>query len=150
MRNIVRAAFVLGFLLTSIPALAAQQATTAAESPSITLPPEIDRVLRDYEKGWSGRDPQGLSQLFAPDGFALMSGTNGARGRPAIATIYASAGGELKLRAIGYSADGNTGYIIGAYRYGADSQDSGKFVLALQKVGGKWLIAADIDNGNRR
>jgi len=140
---LVAAAFV------SIP-LSAQTATTAADSPSITLPPEIDRVLRDYEKGWTGKDPQGLSQLFTQDGFALMSGTTGARGRPAIAKIYASAGGEVRLRALAYSAEGNTGYIIGAYGYGAGSPDTGKFVLALQKVGGKWLIAADIDNGNRR
>ncbi|HKP28141.1 MAG TPA: nuclear transport factor 2 family protein [Gemmatimonadales bacterium] len=130
--------------------LSAQKATTAAESPSVTLPPELDRVLRDYEKNWTGKNPPGLSELFAEDGFALMSGTTGARGRPAIAKIYAGAGGELKLRALAYSAEGNTGYIIGAYGYGAGSQDTGKFVLALQKVGGKWLIAADIDNGNRR
>jgi hypothetical protein len=130
--------------------LPAQSATTAAESPSITLPPELDRVLRDYEKSWTGKNPPGLSQLFTEDGFALMSGTTGARGRPAIAKIYASAGGELRLRALAYSAEGNTGYIIGAYGYGAGGQDSGKFVLALQKGGGKWLIAADIDNGNRR
>ena len=130
--------------------LYAQRATTAAESPSVALPPELDRVLRDYEKHWTGKNPPGLSELFAEDGFALMSGTTGARGRPAIAKIYASAGGELKLRALAYSTEGNTGYIIGAYGYGAGSQDAGKFVLALQKVGGKWLIAADIDNGNRR
>jgi len=139
----------LGLLLAA--PLSAQQATTAADSPSITLPPEIDRVLRDYEKGWSGKDPQGLSMLFAEDGFALMSGTNGARGRPAIAAIYASAGGALKLRALAYSAEGNTGYIIGAYRYGTAPADVGKFVLALKKgIDGKWLIAADIDNGNRQ
>jgi len=138
-------------VLTLVAApLAAQTATTAAESPSITLPAEIDRVLRDYEKHWTGKNPPGLSELFLEDGFALMSGTTGARGRPAIAAIYKSAGGELKLRAIGYAVDGNTGYIIGAYGYGAGNPDTGKFVLALQKVGGKWLIAADIDNGNRR
>ena len=130
--------------------LTAQTATTAAESPSITLSPELDRVLRDYEKSWTGKDPAGLSQLFTQDGFALMSGTTGARGRPAIATIYSVAGGELKLRALASSTEGNTGYIIGAYRYGTATADVGKFVLALQKVGGKWLIAADIDNGNRR
>ena len=130
--------------------LQAQKPATAAGSPSVTLPPELDRVLRDYEKGWTGRDPQGLSQLFTEDGFALMSGTTGARGRPAIAAIYKGAGGELKLRAIAYSTSGETGYIIGAYGYGTGSPDTGKFVLALQKVGGKWLIAADIDNGNRR
>ena len=140
---------VLSVLITA--PLAAQQATTAADSPSITLPPELDRVLRDYEKGWTGKDPQGLSRLFSEDGFALMSGTTGARGRPAIATIYAGAGGELKLRALNYSTDGGTGYIIGAYRYGSATADVGKFVLALKKgADGRWLIAADIDNGNRR
>jgi hypothetical protein len=139
------------FTLTLIATpLSAQKPTTAAESPSVTLPPELDRVLRDYEKGWTGKDPQGLSQLFTEDGFALMSGTTGARGRTAIAAIYKSAGGELKLRAIAFSTNGDTGYIIGAYGYGAGSADTGKFVLALQKVSGKWLIAADIDNGNRR
>jgi ketosteroid isomerase-like protein len=141
----------LALLLPLPPSLCAQRATTATDSPSITLPPELDRVLRDYEKGWSGKDPQGLSRLFLEDGFALMSGTNGARGRPAIAAIYASAGGELKLRAIAYSADGSTGYIIGAYRYGTATADVGKFVLALRKgAAGRWLIAADIDNGNRQ
>jgi len=143
--------FMLAGLVLALPvSLQAQKATTAAESPSITLPPELDRVLRDYEKGWTGKDPQGLSQLFTEDGFALMSSTTGARGRPAIAAIYKSAGGELTLRALAYSTEGNTGYIIGAYGYGAGNPDAGKFVLALQKVGGKWLIAADIDNGNRR
>ena len=145
----MRVPALLALTLIAAPVYA-QKATTAAESPSITLPPELDRVLRDYEKNWTGKNPPGLSELFAEDGFALMSGTTGARGRPAIAKIYASAGGELKLRALAYSAEGNTGYIIGAYGYGAGSQDTGKFVLALQKVGGKWLIAADIDNGNRR
>ena len=65
--------------------------------------------------------------------------------------IYAVAGGDLKLRTLAYSTDGSTGYIIGAYRYGTAAADVGKFVLALQKgADGKWLIAADIDNGNRR
>ena len=145
----MRLVFVVLLTFTAAP-LAGQKATTAAESPSVSLPPELDRVLRDYEKNWTGKNPPGLSELFSEDGFALMSGTTGARGRPAIAKIYAGAGGDLKLRALAYSTEGNTGYIIGAYGYGAGSQDTGKFVLALQKVGGKWLIAADIDNGNRR
>lgn len=146
----MRSSLLIIAVLLAAP-LAAQQATTAADSPSLTLPPELDRVLRDYEKGWQGKDAQGLSQLFTQDGFALQSGTPGARGRPAIAAAYASAGGELRLRALGFAQDGNTGYIIGAYRYGTSAADMGKFVLALRKgADGKWLIAADIDNGNRR
>jgi hypothetical protein len=35
--------------------------------PSVTLPPELDRVLRDYEKAWQARDAAGLAALFAED-----------------------------------------------------------------------------------
>jgi len=53
------------------------------------------------------------------------------------------------LRALAYAIEGSTGYIIGAY--GAGERDTGKFVLALRRGGdGRWLIAADIDNGNQR
>jgi hypothetical protein len=47
----------------------------------------------------------------------------------------------------------SVGYIIGAYNYGetVGATDGGKFVLALRKdASGKWLIAADLDNSNRR
>lgn len=42
---------------------------------------------------------------------------------------------------------GNTGYIIGAYRYGSNEGDTGKFTLTLKRVGdGPWLIFSDMDN----
>ena len=117
--------------------------------PSATLSPELDRVLRDYERAWEGRDPEALSQLFAEDGFVLSNGKLPVRGRAAIREAYAKAGGSLALRAFSYSVDGNTGYIIGAYAGAKDGPDIGKFVLALRKgSGGRWLIAADIDNTN--
>jgi hypothetical protein len=40
-------------------------------------------------------------------------------------------------------------FIVGGYRYGQSGSDVGKFVLALRlAAGGRWLIAADIDNSN--
>jgi len=117
--------------------------------PSAALPPELDRVLRDYERAWTGRDPEALSQLFTEDGFVLSNGKLPVRGRAAIREAYAKAGGSLALRAFSYSVDGSTGYIIGAYAGAKDGPDIGKFVLALRKgSGGRWLIAADIDNTN--
>lgn len=119
--------------------------------PSIKLPAELDRVLRDYERAWSGRDPNAVAELFSEDGFALPSGKRPARGREAIRGVYASAGGDLRLRALAVASDGRIGWIIGAYGYGDAKGDVGKFVLALRRdSAGRWLIAADIDNASSR
>lgn len=117
--------------------------------PSVTLPPALDSVLRDYERAWQAKDPKALAELFAEDGFVLASGRPPVRGRDAIRAAYANAGGALALRAIGYATEGPAGYIIGAFGRSAGGEDTGKFVLALKKVGDRWMIAADIDNSNR-
>lgn len=143
-------------LLVALVALApsivrAQTPPTPAPLPSVTLPAELDRVLRDYERAWQGNDAAGLAALFAEDGFVLSNGEPPVRGRAAIRTAYQRAGGPLHLRALAYATQDSLGYIIGAYGYGSDSTDVGKFVLALRRSPGTpWLIAADIDNGNRR
>ena len=125
--------------------------------PSVSLPPELDRVLRDYERAWAAGDPAALANLFTEDGFVLSNGNTPVRGRVAIRERYANAGGALQLRALGYAVSDTVGYIVGGYRYGdaegaaAGAEDSGKFVLALRRgPDGRWLIAADIDNTNRR
>jgi hypothetical protein len=52
---------------------------------------------------------------------------------------------------VGYAASDTVGYIIGAYRYGTQTEDGGKFVLALRRAPrGDWKIAADLDAANRR
>ena len=122
----------------------------AQELPSVTLPAELDRVLRDYERAWTGKDPAALAELFTEDGFVLASGKPPVRGRAAIREAYKDAGGPLSLRAMGFATDGDVGYIIGGYGGAKDQPDSGKFNLALRRVKGRWLIAADIDNSNRR
>ena len=127
------------------------QTNTATALPSVELPPELARVLRDYESAWRARDPKALALLFAEDGFVLSSGKPPVRGRAAILKAYAGSGGALVLRAFAYATDGSTGYIIGGYGGAADKPDDGKFILALRKnAEGRWLIAADIDNGNSR
>lgn len=133
--------------LTAAPAAAAQQEPL----PSVQLPAELDRVLRDYEREWGARNAAGLAALFAEDGFVMQGFRPPARGRAAILKAYEASGGPLYLRALAFSAEGNTGWIIGAYRGQPSGADDGKFVLALKKgADGRWLIAADIDNSNRR
>jgi ketosteroid isomerase-like protein len=119
--------------------------------PTVQLPPELDRVLRDYEKGWTGRDAKALASLFTEDGFALPMGSPMVRGRAAIEKHYSGSGGPLTLRPVAYSMDGNTGFIIGAFKNNPDGPEVGKFVLALRKdKSGRWLIAADMDNPSMR
>jgi ketosteroid isomerase-like protein len=108
-------------------------------------------VLRDYERGWRARDPKALAELFTEDGFVLSNGKPAVRGRAAIEAAYTGSGGPLSLRALAHAVDGDVGYIIGGYAPDAGQPDTGKFVLALRRVkDGRWLIAADMDNANRR
>ena len=139
-------------VLTSLaaPAVASAQSAPPAQLPSVTLPPELDRVLRDYERHWTSGDEAALAGLFAEDGFILQNGRPPVQGRANIQQAYANSSGPLRLRALGYAADGSAGYIIGAFGYGEGGADMGKFVLALRRTpGGPWMIAADIDNASQ-
>lgn len=126
----------------------AQQPQAPAAIPSVTLPAELDRVLRDYEKAWAAKDAAGLSRLFAEDGFILRPGGPPVRGRAAIEEAYKGHGGPLHLRALAFSHADSVGYIIGAYAEKAGAPDDGKFILTLRHEQGRWLITADMDNGN--
>lgn len=137
-------------MLAVAPAAAPAQDTTAA-LPSVTLPPALDRVLRDYERAWTARDAQALAALFTTDGFVLRPGHPPVRGRDGIARAYAGAGGPLSLRAMAFAVGDTVGYIIGGYSGRPGAPDDGKFVLAVRRdASGRWLIAADMDNGNSR
>ena len=132
--------------------LAAQGAAPApAALPSVTLPPELDRVLRDYERAWRADDVAALTALFTEDGFVLQGGRPPARGRAAMTAVYTGEGGGLlRLRALAYAAGDTVGYIIGAYSYGDAPGDIGKFTLTLRRPrGGRWLIFSDMDNMNQ-
>ena len=139
--------------LTLVSALATVAAPASAEEsalPSVSLPPELARVLTDYEAAWHAKDAAALARLFAEDGFVLQRNKPPVRGRDAIEKAYAGAGGSLALRALAYAVEGPVGYIIGGYAARAGEPDDGKFTLTLKKAPtGKWLIMSDMDNGNR-
>jgi len=139
--------------LTLVSALATVAAPASAEEsalPSVSLPPELARVLTDYEAAWRAKDAAALARLFAEDGFVLQRNKPPVRGRDAIEKAYAGAGGSLALRALAYAVEGPVGYIIGGYAARAGEPDDGKFTLTLKKAPtGKWLIMSDMDNGNR-
>ena len=118
--------------------------------PSIQLPPELARVLTDYETAWRARDAAALARLFAEDGFVMSNNQPPVRGRAAIEQRYTGSGGPLFLRAFAYATDGKTGYILGGFTNRQGGADIGKFTLTLSRgADGRWLIFSDMDNGNR-
>jgi ketosteroid isomerase-like protein len=151
----IREAFisVVGLLFATLALAQTPPARTAEDTPppSVTLPPELARVLTDYEKAWRAHDAAGLVALFAEDGFVLSAGAPPVRGRAAIAKAYAHAGGELVLRAFAFATEGPLGYIVGGFSRREGQPDVGKFTLTLRRGSdGRWLIVSDMDNGNAR
>ena len=149
----MRTLFVLLALGSFASANAARaQTPDAAPAPlaSITLPPELARVLTDYETQWRfGGDS--LTRLFTEDAILTVGGKAPARGHAAIRAHYAGPKGPLALRAIAYAAEGNIAYIIGGYAMERGAPDIGKFVLTLKKgADGRWLIFSDMDTPNSR
>lgn len=134
--------------VTCIAGLLIAGAVAAQPQPTVALPPELDRVLRDYERAWVARDAEALARLFAPAGMALPNGQPAARGAEAIRQAYAGhAGSPLALRPLAYESSGDLATIVGAYAAAPGRPDIGKFVLVLRRgTDGRWGIAADIDN----
>jgi ketosteroid isomerase-like protein len=140
-----------GLLLACLLAAPAASAQEQANPPSVTLPPDLARVLADYEAAWQKQDADALAKLFAEDGFVLSQGGPPVRGRDAIKKHYTGKGGPLALRALAFQAGGSVGYIIGAYAMRRGEPDAGKFTLTLRKgEAGRWLIFSDMDNSNAR
>lgn len=146
----------LALTLSVAPLVAQSPGATSPppEAPTVALPPELDRVLRDYERLWRAGDTAALAELFSEDGWVFASGRPPAQGREAIRATYEDMdGGPLRLRALAYGAEGSTGYLLGAYGYGDEvlgGGDTGKFTLTLRRSpDGPWLIASDMDNLNQ-
>ncbi len=140
----------LALMLVASPLLAqsAPEPGIVEELPSVELPPDLDRVLRDYERAWRAGDAVALASLFTEDGFVLQSNRPPIRGRAAIEAAYNQAGSPLRLRALAFTSGDTIAYIIGGYD-GDDHGDIGKFILTLRRASGEpWLISSDMESMN--
>lgn len=147
MRRLYRLMVLTGLASALLQLDASAQSTDPLGVEPVTLPPAMDRVLRDYEAAWEAGNGTQLAALFMEDGFALNNGSMPTQGRVKIAQMLTQPGGDLQLRAFAYAMDDSVGYIIGGFRYPTTTGPGGKFLLALRKgPDGHWLIAADMDN----
>lgn len=136
-------------LLVTLFTLALNAPTLAQTPVTVTVPTEVDQLLKDYEKAWIAKDTGALAKLFTVDGMALPSGQMPAQGEESIRKAYSqSVGSPLNLRAIAYGVSGDLAYVIGGWGGASGKPEFGKFVLVLRRVNGRWLIVADMDNSN--
>ena len=153
-KMVLRSLLLFGFFLVAVLVRVnsqIQDVPIPPQQPSVQMPAELARVLRDYEQAWSSRNAAALARLFAEDGFVLPNGSPPIRGRAEVERFYTGKGGPLALRAISFAAEGGVGYIIGGYAGKKGEPDDGKFTLTLRKgADGRWLIVSDMDSSNRR
>ena len=144
----IRMLAIISALWTS--ALAGATPLPAEQPPLIRLPPELARVLTEYEAAWRVGDGAALARLFEEDGFVLPNGHLPVQGRSAIRRYYEGSGGPLVLHAFAFATEGAVGYIIGGFARREGGPDVGKFTLTLRRgADGRWSIVSDMDNGNQ-
>ena len=130
------------------PVHAQPGATAPLPTPEIALPPEIDRVLRDYERAWAAGDEAGIAALFTEDGYV---GTfwGWAVGRDTVRAIHRFAMEQIRVRAHAFEAGENVGYVIASFRFEESGRDTGKIVFLLRRApDGRWMIAGTLDGAN--
>lgn len=115
--------------------------------PPVTLPADVDRVLKDFARHWHARDEAAFAELFTENG-VMQYGDAWRRGRAAIRIAQLdSKGADLKLWAQQFEVHDSVAYIIGSYghRTRADLADLGRLHWTLRKErDGVWRIAASM------
>lgn len=123
---------------------------TAPASRGPQLPSDLQRVLDDYSAAWEARDSTSLAALFAEGRMVVPNACPPVNSRAGLEACYSGSGGPIDLRALDHGVGTEQAYIIGEYAEQPGDPASGKFVLTLVKVSGRWLIVADMDQPYRQ
>ena len=111
--------------------------------PVVTLPADVDRVLRAFEHGWQSLDKSEIASIFTEDGM-LQWADDWARGRRSIRIALLGKVGGLRLRAQMFETHDSSGVVAGAYGFYRDTTwvDQGRYVFSLRKArSAEWQIA---------
>ena len=122
----------------------------ADQPPVVSLPADLNRVLRDFEKAYASKDGAAVASLFLPDGMEMLANRPPVRGRDAVEKFYSGASQSIVFRPFVFAESGDVAFIIGGYSPApGGGADANKFVFTLRKVDGKWLIESAMSNSNR-
>jgi ketosteroid isomerase-like protein len=135
-------AALLAATLTSIPALAADKSDMAGRATG-------------WEKAFNSGNGEAVAAFYTEDAQRLPYQAPTVSGNSAIAanvqTTYEAGAVKIKLAVLGAESQGSMGWGHGTYELmDADGKtvQKGKWMNISKKVGGKWLIHADIWNTN--
>lgn len=113
--------------------------------PVVSLPRDLDQLLRDFERNWQLSDNKmALANQFTDSGM-FQYADDWLRGRPAIRMMLLGQGGALRLRAQTFAIEEPSGHVAGAYGFYRDTVwvDQGRFLFVLHRDrGAPWRIAA--------
>jgi predicted TIM-barrel fold metal-dependent hydrolase len=113
--------------------------------PVVSLPADIDDVLRSFERNWQAPDNKmALAAQFTDSGL-FQYADDWLRGRPSIRMMLLGSGGPLRLRAQAFGSEGRAAHVSGMYGFYRDTAwiDQGRFLFALRRErDGAWRIEA--------
>ncbi len=117
-------------------------------------------ALTDAGRDWIGYfrsgDLDGLMNLYVDDAVVALHGQPALFGKPAIREYFADRLGkgdiEFELKYELQESHGSIAYIISQYWFTSEDRDSGtryrdagRSLLVYKRSGGRWKIAADLD-----
>lgn len=113
--------------------------------PVVSLPADIDSVLRSFERNWQAPDNKmALAAQFTASGL-FQYADDWLRGASAIRMMLLGSGGALRFRAQAFGSEGRMAHVSGMYGFYRDSTwiDQGRFLFVLHRPRqGAWLIEA--------
>ena len=145
-------------IVLAAPVLLAQ----STKPPAATQ--DIDQAIRavadQYVKATLAGDAKAIATLYAEDAIEMPPNEPPVKGRAAIQQYYEKQFKQGKMSSFTLDhfearAAGDIGYDVGTYRQnmtpasGTAMDDSGKFIVILERTAGKWLVAYAIYNSDR-
>jgi uncharacterized protein (TIGR02246 family) len=117
----------------------------------------IQRLNDQFVAAFNKGDAAAMATMYAPDAYVLPAGADMLQGRAAIQNFWAQTAqqlGDAKLTTLDVLPLGRTAAReIGTFSFkskGQNPQDiAGKYAVVWRKIGGQWLLAADIWNMNK-
>jgi uncharacterized protein (TIGR02246 family) len=141
--------------VSGLLALAAALAAIACTSPKLSTDNGMDRhgaaaIVERYQSATNQEDAEQLASMYAQDALLLPPDGGVVQGQDEIRRFWAE-GLErgLVMDTLRVALAENLGWVVGRYYLAGSEEappDSGKFVLALARTDGRWLVAADIWN----
>jgi len=125
--------------------------------PAMKTDPTLTKLAKEFEAAFNLKDAAKVAGFYTDDAVVNPPNEPAVRGRANIEAWFKKGFGTftgITLTPVESAISGSLAYEAGTYSIGvappggAKMTDTGKYVVVLKQVGGKWLIAQDIFNSD--